>query len=90
MINLIHFKIFLSVSPEPWDGILDASEHSPSPHHDSTLMIKLRTMLPLLDDRIPKSHSEDCLYLSVYTTNPSEDQNRPVNLRWSYNVVIII
>jgi len=73
-----HFIIVL-FSPEPWNEILDSTKHSSSPVQDIKLMDGLTESLTLIADQNPKTYNEDCLYLSVYTSKPSETTNLPVS-----------
>ena len=67
--TLIFHQLF---SSDPWDGILDATEHSALPIQNEGMMEGLLEYLPLIDNEDEKNYSEDCLYLSVYTPRPAQ------------------
>ena len=66
--------------PEPWDGLLDASKHSAVPIQNQDGMKDILNYMPGVVDESPKTFDEDCLYLSVYTSNPSKTANMPVSI----------
>ncbi|CAK8697499.1 cocaine esterase-like [Clavelina lepadiformis] len=65
---------------EPWQGILDGTKMSPRPLQDEAFEEELYGNLPLLNqfEENLSDFSEDCLYLTVYTSNPSATANMPV------------
>ena len=65
--------------PDAWNGILDATKHSASPAQDPSFMDGLSDYLPIIAYQDPKTYSEDCLYLSVYTSKPSATAKLPVS-----------
>ncbi|CAK8697498.1 unnamed protein product [Clavelina lepadiformis] len=67
---------------EPWQGILDGTKMSPRPLQDDAFEEELYGNLLLLNQFEENlSHfSEDCLYLTVYTSNPSTTANMPVTV----------
>ena len=76
--HTVHILWYIHFSPEPWDGVLDATKHSASPVQNRRLMSGLVESLPLIVDQDSKTYNEDCLCLSVYTTNPSTAEKLPV------------
>ena len=66
-------------SPEPWDGILDATKHSSVPMQDKQMMTDQTQFMPGFDADEVITSDENCLYLSVYTSNPCNSANLPVS-----------
>jgi len=76
-------------APQPpgnWEGVYDATTLKPSPQQDpefqsKTLHLMVKATSKYEDDYL--KFDEDCLYLNVYTTNPSKDADLPVMV-WIY------
>ena len=71
---------FIQFRPDSWDGILDATKQAPAPIQDTEGMAMLYDFMPELVEEHPQIYDEDCLYLSVYTSNPSKTANLPVSI----------
>ena len=75
----ISFSKLFFYSPDPWDGILDATKHSAAPKQNADGMKEIGEFMPDIVGEDPITFDEDCLYLSVYSRNPSKAANLPVS-----------
>jgi len=65
---------------ENWEGIYDATKTKPMPAQDQEWFEKVDKYLPVMNEFFEDftESSEDCLYLNVYTNNPTFMANMPV------------
>jgi len=86
--NLNYIYIIFPVRAEPWEGTFDAIKSPASPMQNLELFSELNDYFPgfTIIDEDNKYQSEDCLNVTVYTSNPDESANMPVrdSLRFSH------
>jgi len=65
---------------EPWEGIYDCTKTAPMPAQDKEWHDQVDKYLPVMNEFFEdfSETSEDCLYLNVYTNNPTFMANMPV------------
>ncbi|XP_076802958.1 fatty acyl-CoA hydrolase precursor, medium chain-like [Clavelina lepadiformis] len=70
---------------EPWEGVLEATKLSASPLQSVELNDYVDRYVPARNEFGDdfRNFSEDCLYLNVFTSNPSKAANMPVMV-WIY------
>lgn len=69
--------------PQPmgqWDGIYEATKTMPMPAQDKEWLEQVDKYLPVMNEFFEDFNetSEDCLYLNIYTNNPTFMANQPV------------
>ena len=90
--NQIHKKHQLTIEtltlhvfpnrPNKWDGVYRAVTLKPRPKQDLQVTNRYAWYSIEADNGFDDDHgqfSEDCLYLNVYTTNPTKIANMPVS-----------
>jgi len=76
-------------APQPcdnWDGVYEATSTKPFPQQDPEFSEKMDDIIVMPKSKYSdevKTFHEDCLYLNVYTSNPSKTANLPVMV-WIY------